>query len=60
MSVEFIKGLDPTLSAAIRTDPRLSSRFRLRQGSQLSSFLPFSALLPCNFFAFLRASVPPW
>jgi hypothetical protein len=50
MDVEFIKDLDPILSATIRVDPR----------QVLSVFLPFSALLPCNFFAFLRVSVPPW
>jgi hypothetical protein len=50
MSVEFIKGLDPTLSAAILTDPRLSSRSRVRQGSQ--SFF-FSAVLRASAVQFL-------
>ena len=44
MSVEFIKGLDPLY-------PRQSA---LSRGK---FFLQFSALLQCNFFAFLRVSV---
>jgi hypothetical protein len=47
MNVEFIKDL-------IQLYPQQSILIRGK------SFLPFSGLLPCTFFAFLRVSVPPW